>query len=518
MREQVYFASSYRYICGEDVEKTNEGDMSNDMSNKTTDQVVLIVDDVPENLQLLVRMLRPEFRISVATNGKKALEIARSDQPPDLILLDIMMPEMDGYEVCRQLKAHAGTKDIPIIFLTARDDADAETKGFEMGAVDYIKKPFSMPIVKSRIRTHLELKNQRKHFESRNRELKEVLKELDIRNRFIRQTFGRYLSDDIVENILETPEGLNLGGEKRELTILMSDLRGFSAIAERLPAEDTVDIINIYLEVMTEIILKYNGTIDEFIGDAILVLFGAPVSRGGDAARAVACGLEMQLAMPEVNRRCKAKGYPEVTQGIGINTGQAVVGNIGSQKRVKYAVVGNNVNLASRIQSHALGGQVFISEKTADACGPILRIDDRLEVRPKGIKKTIAVYDIGGIDGEFNISLPQRTYEETLKKLKQPLTIRYDLIIENVLVGDAHFGELVALDHMVADIRTHRCFRRLTDLKIAIIDEQGKEIAESIYARVIETSSESPPLSRISFTSLPPEAQTFLNDLLNLQN
>ena len=492
--------------------------MNDDMSNKTTDQVILIVDDVPENLQLLVRMLRADFRISVASNGKKALEIARSDHPPDLILLDIMMPEMDGYEVCRQLKAHDGTKDIPIIFLTARDDAKAETRGFEMGAVDYIKKPFSMPIAKSRIRTHLELKNQRKHFESRNRELKKVLKELDIRNRFIRQTFGRYLSDEVVANILETPEGLNLGGERREITILMSDLRGFSAIAERLPAEDTVDMINIYLEVMTEIILKYNGTIDEFIGDAILVLFGAPVSRSGDAARAVACALEMQLAMPEVNRRCKEKGYPELTQGIGINTGQVVVGNIGSKKRVKYAVVGSNVNLASRIQSHALGGQVFISEKTANACGPILRIDDRLDVRPKGIKKTIPVYEIGGIECEFNISFPKKSYGKKIEQLRQPLMIRYDLLIENVLVGDAHCGKLVKLDHMVADIQTHRCFRRLTDLKIAILDEQGNEVAEDIYARIIENFSESPPLSRISFTSVPPEAQTFLNNLLTSQN
>jgi len=497
---------------------TKKGDMNDDMFNKTTDQVILIVDDVSENLQLLVRMLRADFRISIASNGKKALEIARSGQPPDLILLDIMMPEMDGYEVCRQLKADDRTKDIPIIFLTAQDDANAETKGFEIGAVDYIKKPFSMPIIKSRIRTHLELKNQRKHFESRNRELKKVLNELDIRNRFIRQTFGRYLSDDIVKNILETPEGLNLGGEKREITILMSDLRGFSAIAERLHAEDTVDMINIYLEVMTEIILEYHGTIDEFIGDAILVLFGAPVSRGGDAARAVACALEMQLAMPEVNRRCKAKGYPEITQGIGINTGQVVVGNIGSKKRVKYAVVGSNVNLASRIQSHALGGQVFVSENTANACGPILRIDDRLEVRPKGIKKSVTVYEIGGIGGKFNISLPKRAYGKKMKPLGQPLTIRYDLLIENILVGDAHYGKLVNLDHMVADIQTHRCFRRLTDLKIAVIDEQGNEIVEDIYARVIETFSESPPLSRISFTSLPPEAQTFINDLLSSQN
>lgn len=126
---------------------------------------------------------------------------------------------------------------------------------------------------------------------------------------------------------------------------MMTDLRGFTAIGEQLPAEDVVGMININLEVMTGIIFKYQGTIDEFIGDAILVIFGAPVLRDDDALRAVACALDMQLAMHEVNERNKAAGYPEVAMGIGINTGSAVVGNIGSRKRVKYGVVGSSVNL-----------------------------------------------------------------------------------------------------------------------------------------------------------------------------
>jgi adenylate cyclase len=173
--------------------------------------------------------------------------------------------------------------------------------------------------------------------------LQELNAALEVRNRFIRQTFGRYLSDDIVETILEQPDGLKIGGEKRQATILMSDLRGFTSLSERLPAEDVVSMVNTYLETMTEIIPKHQGTIDEFIGDGILVIFGAPFRRPDDARRAVACAVDMQLAMVAVNDRNRQAGYPEVALGIGLNTGKMVVGNIDSKKRTKYGVVGRKL-------------------------------------------------------------------------------------------------------------------------------------------------------------------------------
>ncbi|HNL74227.1 MAG TPA: adenylate/guanylate cyclase domain-containing protein, partial [Leptospiraceae bacterium] len=203
--------------------------------------------------------------------------------------------------------------------------------------------------------------------------LNRIKKALNARNEFIKNTFGRYLSDDVVASILESPKGTSLGGEKREVTIMMTDLRGFTSISERLPAEKCVLMINNYLDVMTDVILKYQGTIDEFIGDAILVIFGAPIQREDDAARAVACAIEMQLAMKEVNEKNRRDGLPEVVMGIGLNTGEIVVGNIGSHKRTKYGVVGSNVNLTSRIESYTVGGQTLVSQRTLEACGPIVR-------------------------------------------------------------------------------------------------------------------------------------------------
>src|SRR5512137_1014714 len=166
-------------------------------------------------------------------------------------------------------------------------------------------------------------------FNTMTQQLKDSYQELERRNQFIRKTFGRYTSDEVVEALLDVPDGLKLGGEEREVTILMSDLRGFTAMAARLTPQEVIGCLNLYLESMVEVITGYQGTIDEIIGDAILVIFGAPMRCEDDAAKAVACGLAMQLAMTEVNRRLTEKGAAELEMGIGIHTGRVVVRNIG---------------------------------------------------------------------------------------------------------------------------------------------------------------------------------------------
>src|SRR5579883_3433245 len=176
----------------------------------------------------------------------------------------------------------------------------------------------------------------------------------------MRRTFGRYLTDEVVASLLETPGGLTLGGERRKVTILISDLRGFSAISERLPPEQVVTILNLYLGTMSDTITRYSGTINEFIGDGIFVMFGAPIYREDDSERAVACAIAMQSAMVEVNRQNQQLGLPALEMGIGIHTGEVVDGNIGSQRRAKYTVIGNHVNLAARIESYTVGGQILI--------------------------------------------------------------------------------------------------------------------------------------------------------------
>ena len=338
----------------------------------------------------------------------------------------------------------------------------------------------------------------------------------EMKSRFIRETFGRYLSDEIVDTILEDPAGLALGGEKRTVTIMMTDLRGFTAICERLPAEDVVGMINIYLEVMTGIICNYQGTIDEFIGDAILVIFGAPVLRDDDALRAVACALDMQLAMHEVNERNRAAGYPEVTMGIGINTGGAVVGNIGSRKRVKYGVVGSSVNLTSRIESYTVGGQVLISESTARACGGHLRIDGQLEVMPKGVKTPITIYEVGGIRWTYNLFLPEQSGEE-MPELRRPLAIRFAPLVDKDTGMDMHNGLVCKLSERMAEVHSETTMAKLTNLRITLLDHRGVTIATDIYAKVIDYAADTQLAFRIHFTSITPETAALLRQLADVE-
>jgi adenylate cyclase len=344
--------------------------------------------------------------------------------------------------------------------------------------------------------------------------LNELNNQLDRSNRFIKKTFGQYLSDDIVDTILESPEGTSLGGEKRVVTTLMSDLRGFTAITERLPAEAVVRMINIYLEIMTDIILKHQGTIDEFFGDGILALFGAPVSRDDDARRAVACAMEMQLAMEEVNRQNREEGFPLLAMGVGINTGELVVGNIGSQKRTKYGVVGSNVNLTFRIESYTVGGQVFISESTRQSCGPILRIDDQMDVMPKGVKNPITIYDIGGIFGEYNLLLPEKE-EIPLAEPEKPIPIKFSILTGKHACDTAYPGtiERIAESAEEAEILSPVEINKLANLKVSVLDRDGNETASEIYGKVIKRISGSQPRFRVNFTSMPPEAKALLEKI-----
>jgi adenylate cyclase len=475
---------------------------------------ILIVDDMMLSREILHETLGSDYNVLAATSGEEAVEIAAGDIKPDLILLDIMMPGLDGYAVCKILKSDPKTEDIPVIFLTARSDEEDEEKGLSIGAVDYITKPISIPIVRARIKTQLELKQQRTRLEEKTEELNNALKELDVRNRFIRQTFNRYLSDDIVDQILETPEGLNLGGEKRIVTILMSDLRDFTPIGERLKAEDVLGVINIYLEVMTDIILKYKGTIAEFIGDSILVIFGAPIARPGDAQRAVACALEMQRETEAVNEKCRKLGYPAVSQGIGLNTGRVVVGNIGSKKRIKYGVVGGNVNLTSRIESFTLGGQIYISESTYEACSSLLRIESKMRVHPKGVKEAIIIYEVGGIDGDYRIQLPPKE-EIKLLKLEKPLKLRYKIITGHIPFETPYDAELTKLHPQYAEIRTERFFRWRTNLQLLVFDDDGNLLTSDLYAKVIDKIEIKPvPVAQIVFTNVPPPAADLFKKLM----
>ncbi len=316
---------------------------------------------------------------------------------PTVILLDLEMPEMSGFEVLEQLRCNSEMKSVPIIMLSGTADPEKKARAFLLGANDYAEKHMDAVELNSRIGYHSKAFVNARRLQDSIIELRETKKHVERQRDFIRSTFGRYLSDEIVDQLLESPEGLELGGEQRVVSIMMADLRGFTSMSERLKPSNVLAIVNNFLEVMTEVLIEHQGTIDEFIGDAILAIFGAPVLRENDAFRAVRCALEMQLSMERVNAWNRSRGFPEIAMGIGINTGEVVVGNIGSEKRSKYGVVGSNVNLTSRIESYTEGGEIIVAQSTAEACGPGLCIEGQLEVAPKGVLEPLTLYRVGSL-------------------------------------------------------------------------------------------------------------------------
>lgn len=468
---------------------------------------VLLVDDQAMIGEAVRRMLATEQDIDFhyCQDPTQAIKMANKISPT-VILQDLVMPEIDGLLLVRYFRANPTTHEVPLIVLSSKEEPIIKAEAFALGANDYmVKLPDRLEVI-ARIRYHskgyINLLERNEAFE-----------QLERANRFIRKTFGRYLSDAIVDTILETPEGTSLGGEKRQLTIMMTDLRGFTSIGEMLPAETVVSIINIFLEIMTDIILKYQGTIDEFIGDAILAIFGAPILRDDDAKRAVACALEMQLAMEDVNTRNQEAGYPYVAMGIGINTGDVVVGNIGSSKRTKYGVVGRHVNLTSRIESYTVGGQILISESTREACGDILRIDDQMEVMPKGVKRPITIYEVGGIRGDYNIFLPEKEQIEFME-LQRLLRIKFTILEGKHASNEMYEGTIARMAERSVEVQTDVMAERLTNLKISLCNNDGDEITSDLYGKITEIFSESPPTFKVNFTSVPPEAEDFLKKIL----
>lgn len=343
----------------------------------------------------------------------------------------------------------------------------------------------------------------------RTAELRQANENLDVANQFIRKTFGRYLSEDVVETILDAPGGATLSGVKRRITLLMADLRGFTAITDCLPAESVLELINIYLGAMTDVILKYGGTIDEFLGDAIFALFGAPIEHGDAHERAVACALEMQLAMDEVNEACRLRGFPELQQGIGLNTGEVIVGNMGSLRRSKYGVVGRAVNVTSRIESHTVGGQILISRSTRDACGDILRIDGHREILAKGIPDPLEIFDVGGIRGKYEIHLPEKREDQWIE-LCPVLAVRFSLVEGKEVQRSEHEGKIVRVARNVAELQTSAELQEGGSIKLSLFKDQGVLVTSSLFAKVTrrptQGSVEGEWAYRLCFTHVPTEA------------
>jgi adenylate cyclase len=323
----------------------------------------------------------------------------------------------------------------------------------------------------------------------------------------LKKMFGRYLSTEVMNAMIEDPVAFELGGERRKVTIMMTDLRGFTAMSERLDPEQVVQLLNAYFEVMVEVILKFNGTINEIIGDALLVIFGAPKEMPDRSQQAIACAISMQQAMDRVNEENRNNGLPELEMGIGLNETEVIVGNIGTAKRSKYAVVGSGVNMASRIESYTVGGQILISESVRKEAGDILRIDSEREVLPKGAETPLKIYEVGGIAGEFNLALKDDT--SMLALLSHKIPVHYRTLRGKDIGRKDMEGFIVSLSERASEIELYQELEPLTNLKMTLADAEDALTQKAFYGKVIACTDESTRKHKIRFTSTPPEVKSY---------
>jgi class 3 adenylate cyclase len=321
---------------------------------------------------------------------------------------------------------------------------------------------------------------------------------------FIKATFGRYLSPDVVQALLASPDGLRLGGALRDLTMLVSDLRGFSSMVARLEPPTVVQITNRYLARMIDVITHYRGTVDEFQGDGILAFFGAPLAAEDDPERAVACAIAMQNAMDEVNAEQRRLGLPTLAMGIGLNRGEVIVGNIGSEQRTKYGAMGSAINTAYRIESYTVSGQILISPELYARVHEVVSVQGIIEVQFKGVEQPLTLYDICGMAGPYRVALRDKP-QEVLTPLSVPLAITCYRMHGKVVSAIGIAGQMTAVGLSSATVVLDDEVAVHDNLKVLL--ERPGHTAHEAYAKVVAYASSE---AALAFTMLTEDAQAFL--------
>jgi class 3 adenylate cyclase len=334
---------------------------------------LLVVDDNRVNRLLLGRVLEQlGHSVAFAENGREALEALRQRRV-DLVLLDIEMPEMDGYQVLKALAADPHLSDVPVVMMSSVEEVDSVARCIEMGAEDYLFKPVNGVLLRARVAASLEKKRLR----DQQREL-----------------FRKFATAEVAEELLVT--GFALGGKHVEATVMFSDIRSFTNIAESQPPAEKIDLLNSYYTLMFDAIGSQGGIVNQMLGDGLMALFGAPLPRADHRERAVRAGLEMLELVAGFDREQAAQGKSEIRIGVGIASGQVIAGYTGTERRVTYTCVGATVNLAAHLEAHTkiLGQPILIDEHTRAGLSSAVRVEDQGLAQLKSRAQPVRVYSV----------------------------------------------------------------------------------------------------------------------------
>lgn len=356
---------------------------------------ILIVDDEPFNLDLLEQELADyDYVVERASDGVEALEKVQAFKP-DVILLDYMMPRMNGIEAVQRLRQDEKHKAIPVILLTAKGSQEDKARGLDAGADDYVVKPFEPVELLARVRSMMRLKEMHDSLEEWNRTLKQKVEEQVAEIERMRK-LKRYLAPQVADTLLASDEDSLFKSHRREITVVFLDLRGFTAFSDSAEPEEVIELLRHYHTEMGKLIFKYQGTLERFAGDGIMVFFNDPIPCADHTERAVRMALEMHAKVRELRAGWLKRGY-ELDLGIGLAASYATLGNIGFEGRMDYGAVGNVTNLASRLCDEAKGGQTLTNQKTLSKVEEIVHAEPLAELHLKGFARPVMAFNISGL-------------------------------------------------------------------------------------------------------------------------
>ena len=361
---------------------------------------LLVVDDNEDNRYTLTRRLSREgyTNLTTAANGREALGLLQG-KPFDLVLLDIMMPDMNGYEVLEHLKADPQLRHIPVIMISAVDEVESVIRCIELGAEDYLSKPFNPTLLRARVGASLERKHlldqvraQAADLATWNHTLEqrvaEQLAEIERVGRL-----KRFLSPQIAEIVMAKGNERLLESHRRDITVVFCDLRGFTAFAETAEPEEVMAVLQEYHAALGAQIHKFEGTVEHFAGDGVMVLFNDPLPCPDPSLRAVRMAVEMRGRIAELSAKWRKRGH-ELGFGVGIAQGYATLGRIGFEERSEYAAIGTVVNLAARLCGEARSGQILVDGKVHTAIESLAGTEPVGELVLKGIRRAVSTFNV----------------------------------------------------------------------------------------------------------------------------
>jgi adenylate cyclase len=360
---------------------------------------ILVVDDTPKNVKLLADLLTVKgYSVITATSGREALALVDAARP-DLILLDVVMPEMSGYEVCRTIRENSSAGMLPIVMVTALDPTQERIKGLDAGADDFLTKPINQSELLARVRSLLRIKElydtvqaQAAQLSDMNKTLEERVEEqvaqLERLGR-LKRFFSPQLAELIVSGDAEDP----LKTHRREITVVYLDLRGFTAFAETSEPEEVMGVLHEYHAEMGKLIIEYEGTLEHFAGDGMMIFFNDPVPVANPAERAIRMALAMRERVRELTAKWRKVGY-QLDFGVGIAQGYATIGAIGFEGRWEYGAIGSVPNLAARLCGEAKPGEILVAQRVLGAVEDLIQAEPLGEVTLKGFHRSVSAYNI----------------------------------------------------------------------------------------------------------------------------